>query len=84
MNVVFTTTSGRTTNMVFNYGTTIDEILKKYLKRVNREDMIGKKEIGFLFYGNNLRFGDKTPIEQKFKGVCNPKVNVLTVSQYFP
>ena len=80
LNVVFSTTRGLKTYLVLNYGTTIDEMLRKYLIRVNREDMIGKDgKICFLFNGIEIRFGDKTTVEEFFKNVANPKVVVNDV-----
>ena len=70
-NVIFTSTSGLTINFVFNYGTTIDEILKIYLKRIKRKDLIGKyNKISFLFNASQTRFGDKTPVEKYFVDSC--------------
>ena len=84
INVIFKTTQGVTHTLVYSYGTTIDAVLKKYLKRVNREDLINdeknKGKICFLFNAAQLKFGDKTPIEQFFKGISNPKVVVNDVN----
>ena len=84
MNVMFKTTQGVTQSLVYNYGTTVDQVLKKYLKRVNREDLINdKKNMGkicFLFNAAQLKFGDQTPIEQFFKGISNPTVVVNDVN----
>ena len=43
INVIFKTTQGTTHTMVYNYGTTIDKSLAKYLNRVGRPDLIGDK-----------------------------------------
>ena len=84
VNVIFKTTQGVTHTLVYSYGTTIDAVLKKYLKRVNREDLINdeknKGKICFLFNAAQLKFGDNTPIEQFFKGILNPKVVVNDVN----
>jgi hypothetical protein len=84
INVIFKTTQGVTHTLVYSYGTTIDAVLKKYLKRVNREDLINdeknKGKICFLFNAAQLKFGDNTPIEQFFKGISNPKVVVNDVN----
>ena len=76
--LTFNTTQGTTYTMVFNYGTTIDQILKKYLQRIGRHDLYYEKsnKICFLFNAYQLRFGDKTPVEEFFKGIPNPKVVV--------
>ncbi len=84
INVIFKTTQGVTHTLVYNYGTTVDQVLKKYLKRVNREDLINdeqnKGKICFLFNAAQLKFGDTTKIEQFFKGISNPKVVVNDVN----
>ena len=84
INAIFKTTQGVSHNLVYSYGTTIDAVLKKYLKRVNREDLINdeknKGKICFLFNAAQLKFGDNTPIEQFFKGILNPKVVVNDVN----
>ena len=82
INVIFNTTQGTTHNMVMNHGTTIDDALKKYLKRVGRPDLINDNtnKICFLFNATKLKFGDKTPIEQFFKNAPNPKVVVNDIN----
>ena len=63
--------------MVFNYGTTIDQALIKYLNRIGRPELYGKSnKICFLFNARLLRFGDKTPVEVYFKGVMYPNIVV--------
>ena len=77
VNVIYKTTQGVTTNLFFKYGTTIDEILKKYLHKINRPDLINQKEkITFIFNASKLKFGDKTKVEDFFKGILNPVVFV--------
>ena len=77
INIIFKTTKCTTYTMVFNYGTTIDQILEKFLKRFGRPELYGKSDkISFLFNASPLRFGDKTPVEEYFKGNQNPKVVV--------
>ena len=82
INVIFNTTQGTTHNMVMSHGTTIDEALKKYLKRVGRPDLINdnSNKICFLFNATKLKFGDNTPIEQFFKNAPNPKVVVNDIN----
>ena len=84
INVIFKTTQGVTHTLVYNYGTTIDEVLRKYLKRVNREDLLNDEQtrgkICFLFNAAQLKFGSNTKIEEFFKGISNPKVVVNDVN----
>ena len=64
-------------SLVCKYETTIDELLKKYLHRVNKPELIEK--LCFLFNARKLKFGDKTKIEDFFEGISNPKVIVNTI-----
>ena len=67
MNIIFKTTKGNVNTLVFDYGTTIDEILKKYLNEIGRPDLINNKnKIFFVYNACQLRFGDKTKIEDYF------------------
>ena len=78
-NILFTTTAGGHRNLIFNYGTTIDSILKKYLLEINKAELINTDKVIFMFNANKLHFGDNTPIETKFPNTIIPKivVNIL-------
>ena len=82
INVIFKTTQGTTTAMVYDYGTSIDKSLEKYLKRVGRPDLYQQKsnKICFLFNAAQLKIGDQTNVENFFKNVQNPKVVVNDVN----
>ena len=81
MNLTFKTTQGQIHCILVDYGTTINEILEKYLKRVGRPDLIGDKNNKFcaLFNAVQLKFGDKTKVESFFERAINPTV-VVTYS----
>ena len=55
--------------LVLRYGTTIDEMLKKYLFVVNKENLYGSDEISFLFTARLIHFGDKNLIEKEFEKI---------------
>ena len=57
--------------LTFNSDTTIDEMLKIYLRRIDREDLIGEigKEIIIYHSIIKLKLGDKTPIKFVFKSL---------------
>ena len=82
INVIFKTTQGTTHTLVYNYGTTIDQALTKYLNRVGRPELIGdtSNKICFLFNAAQLKFGDQTKVEAFFKNINNPKVVVNDVN----
>ena len=76
MNVIFRTHEGCTNNLLLNYGTTLDQMLKIYLKIRGLEDYYINKsnQICFLWNANKIKFGDKTPIEIYFKNAICPKI----------
>ena len=82
INITFKTTQGTAHLIRMDYGTTINEALKIYLKRVGRPDLIYNitNKICFLYNANRLNFGDKTPIEKYFNYKENPMVIVNDVN----
>lgn len=78
-NVVFKTTCGLTTFMGFDYGTTMDEVLKKYWERIGKPENIHSNSFCFLFNGIPINYGIKTPVEQYFKFENIPCVAVIYV-----
>ena len=77
-NIIFVTVSGIRYNLVFNYGTTIDQMIKQFFQRIERIDLYYNKtkDIIFIHNGIILRFGDNTPIEKFFEGIIAPKILV--------
>ena len=50
-----------------DYGTTIEQILKQYLKRFNLpESLLIQEKIIFIYNANKIKIGDKTPVEKFF------------------
>ena len=83
INIIFETINYEIDNFSVKYGTTIDELLKNYLIRMNRLYLYQQKEyypneIYFLNLQNlsQIKFGDKTPIEKYFQFVSNAKIMV--------
>ena len=76
--VTFKTTQEVRTNIVFKKGTTIDEMIKKYLYEVNKPELIKQKEKGvvFLYNAKKLELGNKTKIEDLFPCNSNPEIIV--------
>ena len=79
--VTFNTTQGTKTQISINYDESIGMLLKRYLKRVDRPDLIEDKsnKICFLFNAIQLKLNDKTKVGDFFKNVQNPKVVVNDV-----
>ena len=83
INILFKNTSGYypdSFNLTAIYGTTLDQLLKYCLKRMNCTGLIGTDKIQFLYERKSLVFGDKTPIEKYFKNNINPKIVVMCSS----
>ena len=80
-NVVFRTTQGTTTNMIYPHGTIMDKALEEYLSRVGRPDLYRDKsnQICFLYNGSQIKFGEKSKVEVYFKNVNMPKIIVNDV-----
>ena len=62
---------------MLKYGTTIDDMIKEYFKLKGRGDLINNYGFGIkIFFGmNELRLGDKTPVEIFFVNFPNPCLN---------
>ena len=77
--IIFKTTQGVTTDLEVDPLITLDELLKIYLKRVGREDLIGdkKERILFMYNAYKIKFGDKTTVKMFFKGMQFPKIIVV-------
>ena len=65
-NVIFNHYTGMRTSLSVKFGTTIDLLLKEYLKKINRSNLIGTNEYIFVFKGGRIKFGDQTPVEKIF------------------
>jgi len=81
MNIIFQTINYEIDNFSVKYGTTIDQLLKNYLIRMNRFYLYQQKEyypneICFLYNASQIKFGDKTPIEKYFQFAIIPKIFV--------
>ena len=82
INVIFQTDHGHLLNLIISFGITIEQTLKYYLRRINREYIGSIDKIFFLYDGSRLKLEDKTPVETFFKNHINPKINVSYSSNY--
>ena len=63
-------------HLFFDYGTTVNEMLKIYLIKIGRNELINNNEkVSFLFNTKKIKFTDNTPIEIFFNLLC-PKILV--------
>jgi hypothetical protein len=82
MNIIFQTDQGNVLNFIISYGVTIEQTLKYYLKRMDREYINSIDKINFLHNGKALNLEDKTPVEIFFKNNTNPKLSVSHSSNF--
>ena len=86
INVIFQINGLINKKFSFNYGTTIEQMLKIYLGRFYfGGDIMDNKDsyISFLFNDTRLELGDKTPIENFFNNEAEPKVIVNISNDVF-
>ena len=83
MNILFKPIGAYSFNITASYGTTIDQLLKYYLRRMNNPELIATNKIKFLFDARGIVFGDETPIEIYFKNNLNPIIMVICFSNLF-
>jgi hypothetical protein len=77
-NINFKTTLGNKTILEMDKNNSIDELLKKYLDRINKSDIINNPEesLYFTYNAEKLEFGDQRKIEEVFATNNNPTVLV--------
>lgn len=82
VNCVFKTTQGIISNVLVEGNKTMGELLKIYLKRMGKEELIGKKDMGvcFLYNATKIDFSNKTTIEDFFHFTPNPTLIVNDVN----
>ena len=74
----FKTTLGNKTTLEIDKNNSIDELLKKYLDKINKSDIINSTEesLYFTYNAEKLEFGDQRKIEEVFATNNNPTVLV--------
>ena len=75
-NVIFKTTRGKVFQFIVDYGTTVKELLKKFFDRIGLPDLIGCKDIIFIFNAKKIEYENQTPIEKFFNHNPNPVIIV--------
>ena len=83
--IIFKTTYGAITNIIFDANDSVSNLLKTYLKRISRPELIsslmeGGNKIAFLYNANRLKINDTTKVKDIFKNDSNPKITVNDVS----
>ena len=72
-NVIFQTSRGKRTGLVFPYGTAVEKVLETYLIQ-NPE--IKKEKCFFLYNAERINQNDKTKVEDYFQRQPGPKIYV--------
>ena len=78
MNVIFKTAGGKV-HFIVDFGTTVKELLKKFFDRIGRPDLMGCKDIIFIFNAKWIEYENQTPIEIYFNFSHNPVIIVNDV-----
>ena len=73
INISFKTNSDKKNTVQVKYGTTIDQLLQKYLNKIGKPELYEQKSnnIYFLFNSQTLNYGDTRPVEKIFKVQTN-------------
>ena len=82
INIIFSHTSRIKKVLHFNNGTTVNDIMERYLKEIGKSDFINTDNVVFLYNAVPLKFGDNTKIEFFFR-YCLPHPPTLTVSDTY-
>ena len=83
MNILFESARGNKRNIVCDHGTTVNEVLEKFLRSIGKPEFINKEGVNYICNTNglsSLKFGDETKIEDYFIDKNN---NIITVSDTF-
>jgi len=74
----FKTTLGNKTTLEIDKNNSINELLKKYLDKINKSDIINNPDesLYFTYNAEKLEFGDQRKIEDVFATNNNPTVLV--------
>ena len=82
--IVFNSPRGIKTVLHVKYGTTIDQLLQKYLDKIGKPELYEQKDKNIWFFLNTepLKYGDTTPVERIFKNYLSG-VKVSSTKYYF-
>ena len=79
-NCVFKTSNGKTFNLLFDAGRTVEDLILTFFKRVDKEDLFKKKGVSFVYNTAQLDYNSKINVENLFKQNLNPVIMVLDVN----
>ena len=82
--ILFSNVKGYKNVLKLNYGTTIDQMLRIYLKIIKREFLYNdNQKVCFIYNAKKIKFGNKTRIECFFRYIDFPKIIVNLIDDYF-
>ena len=79
-NCVFKTSNGKTFNLLFDAGRSVEDLILTFFKRVDKEDLFKKKGVSFVYNTAQLDYNTKINVENLFKQNLNPVIMVLDVN----
>ena len=79
-NCVFKTSNGKTFNLLFDAGRTVEDLILTFFKRVDKEVLFKKKGVSFVYNTAQLDYNTKINVENLFKQNLNPVIMVLDVN----
>ena len=74
MKITFKHSNGEVKTMIFEYGKTVEDMMKAYLSEYRLQP---SDTFYFLYNASRLNFDDKTKIEKKFEFNPNPRIIVV-------
>ena len=82
--ILFSNVKGYKNVLKLNYGTTIDQMLRIYLKIIKREFLYNdNQKVCFIYNAKKIKFGNKTRIECFFRYIDFPKIIVNLIDDFF-
>ena len=80
INVIFMDQRGYKNNFSVDFGTTINELLEKYVKIISRPDLIGENNmIVFTYNAKRIGFGDQTKVVESLNLSSHIRIQVNTL-----
>ena len=81
IHIIFMTVQGVKTNIIFDANNSVGDLLKLYLKRMDRQDLIsslmeGSTKIVFVWNAIQLKINDTTKVKDVFKNNVSQKIVV--------
>ena len=75
-NIIFKTLNGEMKSIICENGTTISNMIKKYLMEIGNTGLINAENINFTFNAKKISINDNTKIEEYFQNIQSPIIQV--------